>query len=314
MDTQPQNDNNISVKPTSDKGKPAKRRRPWWLRLIKWVVITAVALVFIVLAVLGVAVWILTPKKLTPIVERVATEYLDADVSIGRVELTYWSTFPRLNVRVDSLSIVSHSLRSISGYDRERLPANADSLLSFVSLQGKVDIPSLMLMKVELEDIQLDRPAVNIVCLNDSVNNFDILPPSDEESDSTAMPDITINKFSLPGGLKAAYFNAADTTDMKLEVTPSNFATVDKSSYSVATGGDARLEIAGIALPPSIDFNLDGKVVWRSDEPYALGLEGFDIGLGPINATINTELDFVKDMMVKTFDAQIRDKACYGCA
>lgn len=86
MDTQPQdNKANTPATPASGDGKPSKRRRPLWLRLIKWVLLTVVALVLLVLGVLGVAVWILTPKKLTPIVERVATEYLDADVTIGRV-------------------------------------------------------------------------------------------------------------------------------------------------------------------------------------------------------------------------------------
>lgn len=309
MDTKPSenNNNNNAENLSPDKGKPAKRRRPLWLRLIKWVVLTALALVVLVLSVVGLAVWILTPKKLTPIVERVATEYLDADVSIGRVELTYWSTFPQLNVRVDSLSIVSHSLHGISNADRMRLPGNADSLLSFVSLQGKVNIPQLMLMKVELEDIILDRPEVNIVCLNDSVSNFDILPPSEEEADSTAMPDISFNRFSLPGGLKAAYFNAADTTDMKVEIVPSNLATVGNSSYTLTTGGDARLKIAGVALPPSVDFKFDGKIVWRSHQPYALGIENFDIGIGLLNGIVNTELDFTDDMEFKTFDVKISD-------
>lgn len=306
MDTQPQ-DNKAThpATPASGDGKPFKRRRPLWLRLIKWVLLTAVALVLLVLGVLGVAVWILTPKKLTPIVERVATEYLNADVTIGRVELTYWSTFPQLHVKVDSLNIVSHSLRGLSAADRDRLPSDADSLLSFTSLQGKVNIPSLMLMKVQLEDIELDRPVVNIVCLNDSVNNFDILPPSEEDTDTTSMPDITINRFSLPGGLKAAYFNAADTTDMRLVVTPSQFATDDKSTYSVSTGGNARLEIAGVALPPSVDFKLDGRIVWESHQPYELGLEDFNVGLGPVEATVNTQLDFARDLVVKSFDMQM---------
>lgn len=283
--------------------KRRRRRRPWWVRLIKWVLVSVLAVVVIVAAVIGVAVWILTPPKLTPIVERVATDYLDADVTIGRVELTYWSTFPRLNVRVDSLNIISHSLSRLSEEQRRQLPQYADSLLSFTSLQGKVNIPSLLLMKVELEDIVLDRPAVNIVCLNDSVTNFDIFPPSDEEADTTAMPDITLNRFTLPGGLRASYFNAADTTDMRLMVTPSQVST-DRatSSYTITTGGNARVEIAGVALPPSVDFKADGKIIWHHEHPYQLGIEKFNLGVGPVEATVNGEFDFARDLLVKSFE------------
>lgn len=303
-DTDTDRHDHVAATDAPDK-KVSRRRRPWWVRLIKWTLGSVVAIVLLVALVIGVAVWILTPPRLTPIVERVATDYLDAEVKIGRVELTYWSTFPRLNVRVDSLRVISHSLGKLSESQRRRLPEYADSLLSFTSLQGKVNIPSLMLMKVELEDIVLDEPVVNIVCLNDSVTNFDILPPSDEDADTTAMPDITINRFTLPGGLKASYFNAADTTHMCVVITPSQFSTDRPASYTVSTGGNAHIDIAGVALPPSMEFKADGKIVWHHDHPYELALEDFNLGLGPLSASLDGEFDFAKDFVIKSLDLTV---------
>ena len=81
MDTKPSenNNNNNAENLSPDKGKPAKRRRPLWLRLIKWVVVTALALVVLVLSVVGLAVWCLTSEELTQTGGRVATAYVDAD-------------------------------------------------------------------------------------------------------------------------------------------------------------------------------------------------------------------------------------------
>ena len=62
-------------------------------------------IVALLVAVMCVVAWILTPQRLTPIVNSVANESLNAEVKIGRVELTAWSTFPHLMVDVDSLSI-----------------------------------------------------------------------------------------------------------------------------------------------------------------------------------------------------------------
>ena len=91
--------------------KPA--RRPLWKRLLKWTGVAAAVVAGLFIIICSLAVWILTPDRLTPLVEKQASGYLDADVSLSRVELTFWKTFPRLRVDVDSLRIVSRSLDKI---------------------------------------------------------------------------------------------------------------------------------------------------------------------------------------------------------
>lgn len=82
--------------------QPARKHRPLWLRIIKWLGIGIAAIAVLVIAVISIAVWYLTPQKLTPMVNRAASEYLLADVDAKRVELTFWHTFPRLEVTGDS--------------------------------------------------------------------------------------------------------------------------------------------------------------------------------------------------------------------
>ena len=82
----------------SEQSQPRRPRRRWWVRLIKWVAIVFVALVLLIVLIVGGAVWILTPERLTPLVEHYASEYIDGRVEAKRIELTFWKTFPRLNL------------------------------------------------------------------------------------------------------------------------------------------------------------------------------------------------------------------------
>ena len=91
-------------------GQAPRKRRPLWVRILKWLGITAGVLAVLFIAVCSLIVWVLTPDRLTPMVEKYASEYLRADVRASRVELTFWSTFPKMTVDVDSLRLDSRSL------------------------------------------------------------------------------------------------------------------------------------------------------------------------------------------------------------
>ena len=93
--------------------RPKRKKRPLWVRVIKWLAIACVAMVLLVVGLISLVVWTLIPERLTPLVNKYASEYLLADVEAKRVELTFWSTFPRFSVTVDSLQLTSRTLRSL---------------------------------------------------------------------------------------------------------------------------------------------------------------------------------------------------------
>ena len=101
------------------------------LKILAWVVGSMVVIAGLAL---WAVVWFISPENLTKIAENAANEYLDADVKIGRIELTAYSTFPIIHVDIDSLSVASNSLDSIEKLDKSRIPSNASSLASFSKL------------------------------------------------------------------------------------------------------------------------------------------------------------------------------------
>ena len=177
------------------------KRRPWWVRVLKWLGISAAVIVALVLVVVTLVVWILSPAKLTPLVERHASEYLNADLRAERIELTFWHTFPHLTLDVDSLRLTSRSLRGLPDSIAATLPADADSLLTLGRFHGEIDLLPLLAGRIALRDVELHRPAVNLVQVSDSVANYLIMPPSDEaatpDTTALALPPISIHRLSL---------------------------------------------------------------------------------------------------------------------
>ena len=111
-------------------GKPERPRRSPARRFLRAVGIFLATVLILILAVITVAVNYLSPSRLTPLIERVANDYLRADVSIGRVEISFWHTFPRFDLRIDSLNVITHAFRNLPDSVAAGLPADADSLLS----------------------------------------------------------------------------------------------------------------------------------------------------------------------------------------
>ena len=64
-------------------------------RVLKWTLWSLLALVVLILVGVTIVIhFIFTPAKLTPLVEKTAKEYLNAEVHFGNIELTFFSTFP----------------------------------------------------------------------------------------------------------------------------------------------------------------------------------------------------------------------------
>ena len=80
-----------------------------------------------VVLLIGVTVainFIFTSEKLTPMVLKVANSSMNAKLNMERVELTFFSTFPRLGLQLTQGSLVSKA-------ERDTLWEKTDSLVAF---------------------------------------------------------------------------------------------------------------------------------------------------------------------------------------
>ncbi len=267
---------------------------------------TVMALMLLVAGVLICSVRMLKPEHLTPLVTSVAEKTLDADVDLGRVELAFNPSFPILEIRVDSLVLVSHVFDSLPEQDRLSLPVYADTLFSLGSFRGALDLGALLMRgEIGVKNVELVRPGLNIVLDRHGRGNFDIYKGGDDSSDDAgrlAIPPFSISRFAFVEPREVRYFNAADSTD----------ATVMLLHDAVLDGSDVplySLRIDGHLSGPyprqllqseNLHFGLDGRVQWNPQRPEMLALEEFTVSGAFASAKIDTELVYDTTLTVRS--------------
>ncbi|MDE7074033.1 MAG: hypothetical protein K2O69_03125, partial [Odoribacter sp.] len=129
-----------------------------WLKRTLWGLL---ALITVVLLVVGIVLnFVFTPSKLTPVVEKIAGEYLNAEVRFSNIELTFFSTFPDFGVRMDSVAVVSKVYRDSTM--QQGLPFSAqDSLMSISSCLLTVNpVAYLVKNRIVIKNFILEHPRI----------------------------------------------------------------------------------------------------------------------------------------------------------
>ena len=219
-----------------------KKRMPKWLRrTLKTVAWTIGSFITLVVVVLCLIVWILTPPRLTPIVESVANDYLNAEVSIGRAELTIWKTFPYMVIDLQKVDVKSKALNGYKG----SLPAGSDSLLSVGKVHASFNIAEIPLMKFNIRNILIDEPKINVVIASDSLSNLDIFPPSEEKEEGPSpfiINSLVVNKFQITNNHGITYTDMRDSTYARIDTKTISLDYETDRFYSFLFDGDVHFK------------------------------------------------------------------------
>lgn len=275
------------------------------LKITLWVLM---AIVLLLAGVVASTIRLLRPERLTPIAVELANKMLDADVGIANVELELRKTFPFLNIGIDSISIVSRTMQRLPQAARDTIPANADTLLTIDRLHGGINLANLMAGKIALNDLVIDGPMVNVVLVTDSINNFSIMPPSDDTAQSSpaSMPDIRIKSFRIANPKKLRYHDLATNTylDAKLvtaELLSSQAPKGESPTYRIEfdTNVDSPLlSTFGLANFPIV---LDGTIQWDHNWPMKIELRDFKFVVSVLAGTFDTAIDFSDLLTINDF-------------
>lgn len=282
-------------------------------KILKWTAWVVGTFIVLLLTALTLLVWIMTPARLTPIVERVANDALDARVGVGRVELTLWHTFPHLTVDVDSLSIVSDAFDALSPQERSMLPAGSDTLLKVGRFHGAVNVAALLAAKVHLYDIELEGSRINVVSLDSIHANYDIFPASEdvEEDDGPVfVPDVSLSRFTITDSLLVSYRSVADSCGVSVVIARDSVVENTDPDYMLRLASTVRVDMPGEIMAREIGLDLGGTVKWDNDESMSLAINdfGLDIGTGGygwIRSKWNADLDFNEPLTLKELDFSV---------
>jgi len=139
--------------------------------------ITLGSIILLLAIVIGSALWaVFTPERLTPIVRNVASEYVKCEHHIGKVELTFFSTFPHFGLAIDSIIVVN----PMEGAPSDTVAHIPHAVVS-VDMLAFLNEKTLSIPTLSIPDIQ-----ANVYIAADGQANYDILAlPEDTTAEDT---------------------------------------------------------------------------------------------------------------------------------
>lgn len=276
-------------------------------KLLKIAGCALAAVILLVLVAITVAVNYLKPERLTPMVERLAADYVNADLTLGRAEISFYSTFPRFQIDIQDLNIRTKAFDALPDSITAALPAYADSLLSLQRLTAAVNVPKLLIGTIALYDIDLVRLRANIVQATPEVSGLDIFPESEEvaeeETEELSIPDFSFGTFRVTDGLGMRYHSVPDSIAFSATLTALEAGGDAAPVYRLDVGGNASADIAALTIS-RLSIGLGGNVNWDPDSPYRLALDKVKLEVGDVRAQVNSHINFenTDSIRVETFD------------
>lgn len=276
------------------------------LKIFLWLIITIILLVTIVLT--GV-VWILTPSHLTPLVEEQAANYINADIKIGKVELTIWKTFPYATLDVDSLTLVSHNFDKLPADSLKKLPEQRDSLVSFDKFHIDINLLNIIAGDVVMRDIIVQGPKVNLVAFNDSIVNYDIVkpqPPKEEEEESK-LPHIEFSSIEFSDCKGIRYFDAKSDIDANLNLKAFQFSISEKDKALLILNAFVGAKLGGKLYADDFPVNINTDLKWQPDSMLSVSSKRCLLEVGEVPINITFDADFNNPPTIKSASVDLKD-------
>lgn len=280
---------------------PRSRRLIW--RVLDWIdYIIVGAVVLVALALCFITFW-LTPSRLSGIIDTQASKILNADVRTGPVSFTFWSTFPHFCVVADSVHVESRNLLSIPESVRSQLPENPDFLVSTGRVEGGINIAKLMKGEIWLRDVVVDSLRLNLVAVNDTLNNYTLMP----ESGKSEMPYFNIDRLSFVDGGEVTYYSHLSRTSAKVTLQEASLSPrKGKNDYHLMFKGKLFARSGGLNLLRGFPFELDGDVNVRF-KPFGISTSDYVVNLGAVKGIMGMDLDLGNNMRLNNFDYHLTD-------
>lgn len=279
--------------------------RKWLVNILFSLIMVVMAAVLAVAAVFICLVRTLEPRYLTPIVERIASDFVDADVKIKSVDLTFEPAFPVIGLKIDSLQVVSHAFDSIDAKYRESLPEWSDSLISIDYFSGAVDIMKFLKdNQIYLHNVNLSGVGCNIVLDQKGIGNFDIYkaaqPDTTQRESVATIPSIYIDHFSFIDPKEIRYYNASDSTEDSILLLNDISVNDDgQPYYKINISGSVKSPIAKeVVNLDDISFGLGGRMSWHPQNPTLLTMEEFKIRGAFFEATADAAVNLDSTLTV----------------
>lgn len=177
---------------------------------------------------------------------------INAVLDVHDIEISLIKSFPDLRIRLDSLSLVGKDMFE------DRLLYKAEKTyidVSLISLLKKEKIPTI-------NYIQLDKPVINIIILNDSLSNYLIFPTDDSDTTSFSY-ELALKKYKLVDG-QINYHDHTLGVEVKLEgFNHDGKGDFTQDIFDLKTSSEARkmnFSYEGMTYLTDVEAQLDADI------------------------------------------------------
>lgn len=204
--------------------KDRKKMRTF-IKVLIWIAaIWAAILVIIQIA--------LSPAVLTRLVNNFASDYINGNVSFGKVSLSVFKNFPNINITLDTVSVTYPSDRFVSLEKNIGMRHVAgrgegvDTLMSFDSFSASLNIAALGIGQIRIPSLALDKPRIFARSYDKEHSNWNIFVASSDSASDTAsapLPKIVLGRIRFSDHPFIVYNSVPDTMNILLNMKQMQF-------------------------------------------------------------------------------------------
>lgn len=220
-----------------------------------------------------------SPRRIAEIATREAAQYLHADLYLGDVNYKIFSTFPIAYIEIDSVRIISRSLSPLSPEEEKNLPAQADLLASTGKINLAINVRKLMKGEIDIPELSVEAPFVNIVDVNDSIANYNIAVT---EKMPEKAPELSIGKITLSEPVIIKYSSLPNELEASANIEKLLAEKNSEGIYDLSFGIETKVESPLFSFSQPLKADISGKLDFALS-PLKIDLSNLQLQLSPLS-------------------------------
>ena len=226
-----------SVRSVQEDDMPVRPPRRVGRRVAKISLVALASLILLAGLVLGGVALVLTPARLTPLVNEYASRVLNARIGFDTVSLSLVRHFPNVGVRLKGGQIVSRAFEGLPDSLRAEIPAAADTLLRFDEFTLALDLPQLLASRLVVRRIDLRRPRVYAYVAPSGRANWEIYAADtvSSENDTVSASDFYLHvaRLTVHDTAHIVYDSRPDRTKAELDLNMLSLKGTSGQTYRI---------------------------------------------------------------------------------
>lgn len=234
---------------------------------VTWISLASVVGVVIIAVVIALYL-VLSPKRLTSLVNKYASDFITCEYNIGKVDLTLFKTFPDVGLAINDVVLINPT----KGWTTDTLAAIDECVVS-------VNLKKILFEdEIIVNSCILNGGYINAFFDTEGNSNFDIFPPSEPETEQEPVAEdgessylIDLNKLTL-SNINIRYTDlAANTTavisgmNLKMKGTINDDVIAGDLNMSI-NNLTADIEDSTSMKAAIKQVTIDGKVSMKGDD------------------------------------------------